>query len=329
MKIKEITSFLNRIEKCLKDMDLFFENVDDFYYCTNSNQKHCIVIPYVSVLDLELPSYKECLNYVIVSNEKYVGTNADIKYITIQDLELLVDFKNKKSCKYSNIINLFFFNERLIDCLESLDDNSNDIKKQDNKNITNNKDSYEYMIDIASINNYLNCNLIKNKKYYSDNNICVIPIISKLYNGKRYWYGYHDYQIKILLNYQHSYVSFFFKDRSEFLLMPKAALDVWFEKLNSTKKDGKEYWHIYFMFKDEKCLWQIPNNGYKDVSQFLVSRIADVSNTNDDEKIDEIKSNDCDSERVLSQNDDPKVDNSNEIIIKINSNVFHETKTKK
>lgn len=313
MKISEIKKFLSRIEKALNELKINYVIEEDFYYCSKDG-KHCVVIPYISTMDFSFPDYKNCFNYVIVSNGDIMGNDADVKFLTINDLETVV-LKCKSNHFYTDIVNLFFFNSDLVRL-----SNDHDLTKYDlpTKTVKGKSDELKknndqgYRIDIESIGFELGCVLTKDKYLFSSENLSVFATLSKSYRGNVYWYAYHDHTKNQLEKCKTAFLSFFFKDRPEFLLLPKSLFYRYIEILNKSSKDGKEWWHVKFRFKRKKCFWLLPKHDPVDVTEYLISRRR--------------------SEATVITKKPPSTqitNSSTSVVLKITSNSFHSTKVKK
>ena len=241
------------------------------------NQELIKMIPFniwteLTILDLKnkvLPPWQHCL---LISITKKVKQNLDLspKQAYYGFLSLLLIYYS--DCKYTFseeienkiIENVLIYKEKGLLKNDSIFHNS--------KEIDTINSSGEYAIDIQKVERKLNTTLSKSNKNYINEieSVCVIPVISKIYNEIKYWYGYQDYQMETLSNFENAYMAFFFKDRPDCLLLPKRLIDDYLGDLNYTNKKSGKYWHIHIFVKEDKVLWQVPKNGYIDVSEYLV-----------------------------------------------------------
>ena len=327
MKLSEIKIFIKDLEQTIVSLGFLYTEIKGSYLAKYES-KEVLIVPYIDNMDIEIPSEYDGKNMVVVSSTSKKINSLNIKTFSLYELKKLVINRDILSKYYNRIINIIFFNGNsfnLIDLLiESMDSkmadkheslNCSRIKDIPPTNVLSTSDvMIENKIDISIIEQKLSIKLEKRKKHYANDEYGIVAIISKFYPDKgSYWYGYHDYQIDLLSKYKTSYMSFYFKNRREVLLLPLAFIEKYRSKLNSTTNSNGTYWHIYIRFHEEKCLWQIPNNGFMDVSHYL------------------IKTDKIESTNVSDINIDPieDVNAYSGPIIKIKNKSFHESKVKK
>lgn len=293
MEIGEITAFINKLKSLIRKLDITCEDHGNFYYCTNKN-KHCILIPHCSSLDYSVPTYKECLNLIIVTNDEKFLNRADLKCIHISTFDCIVNVASENQ-RVRELIDLFLFNSDLLGVFSNLRNNDvakpllpdskiELIRKKDSietakgndpvsvyKKYVGTSNSKEYNINIASVEHEIGCQLSNVSYGYMGDETYVYVAISKFYErSKRYWYGYHDVSKRLMDSSINGYVCLFFKDRPQFLLIPKSFFNKYFDKLNSSKKIGKERWHLYIYVKNGRYFWHVPHIGNIDVNEFII-----------------------------------------------------------
>lgn len=311
MKISDIRLFIKKLEDVLHLLGFNVENKGDCYLVSFGEEK-ILVIPHLENVEFEIPKEQANINRVIISNYKFDSTG--FKVFSLQELEHLAENKLKLGEAYIQMINVLFFGKSftpLIDYMVNKEMLNAKEEVNSAKDINENKVETtlgETKVDIAIVERALSIKLEKKKKYYANADYGVVGIISKLYPTGNYWYGYHDYQIKILKTFNNAFMAFYFKDKKAVLLLPLSLMEEYRPKLNSTTNKNGIYWHIYFRFRNEKCLWQIPNNGFLDVTEYLINENID----------DNLNANDIDSKDNIKD----------EVVIKIKNNCFHESKHK-
>ena len=317
MKISEIRNFLERIEKTLLKLQIDFDERDDFYYCSNLG-KHCILIPYISSMEFSFPDYKNCFNYIIISNGDFLGNDADVKFLTISDFEAIAD-KSIANSFVKELVCSYLFNRDLVKTVENISkerllDSTNvkEKKKATPAKIESKKQSEEgYKINISSIENQIGQSLKKIGRGYIGVNTYVFVACSKYHDTNKYWYSYHNESRDLMDENGDGFVCLFFKDRPQYLLMPKLFFNSYLYKLGSSKNGNKEWWHINIRFIKDNCFMLIPKQEKVDVTKFLII---------DENIINNVK------EPIITD-EEKKLDSS--VVIKITSTNFHTAKVKK
>lgn len=326
MKLIEIKTFIKELEQTIASLGFSYTEIEG-NYLAKYGAKEVLMVPYFDNIDLEIPTGYFYKNIIVVSSNNNNCNTLENKTFSLLKLKKLSSSREKIGEKtYNQIINTLFFGGKLCDVIDLLIDVflKEDKNIQTSKNTKKSKstdlftsDGIENKIDISVLESKLSIRLEKRKKHYANDKYGVVAIISKFYQDKgNYWYGYHDYQIELLTNYNNPYIAFYFKDRRDVLFVPLAFMEKYRSKLNSTTNPAGTYWHIYIRFQDEKCLWQIPNNGLIDVSQYLIKTEKDIP------------INVLDTNIEFSENNNLSNCPSG-TTIKIKSKSFHETKVKK
>lgn len=107
-----------------------------------------------------------------------------------------------------------------------------------------------------------------------DQTVGLISLVSKEHStaaGQYFWYGFHEYQRKILEPYASAYVAFGCGSPERLLLIPRDDLEQWLEGMNYTQKDDDFYRHVQ-IFVDGSRLVMHRRKGEEriDVTQYLV-----------------------------------------------------------
>ena len=272
-----------------------------------------LIIPHLENVEFEIPKEQFNIKKVIVTNSTCDST--EVKVFSLQELEYLAESKKRLSEAYSQIVNVLFFGTSFTTLIDYITDKKISISRKEE----NSKDSLaekekiakdETKVDITIVEKALSIRLEKKKKHYANADYGIVSIISKLYPTGKYWYGYHDYQIKILKTFNNAFMAFYFKDKKTVLLLPLSLMEEYRPKINSTTNKNGVYWPIYFRFRNDICLWQIPNNGFLDVTEYLINEDSnDNSNAND-------------------FYGGSKEEVGGEVVIKIRNNSFYESKHK-
>ena len=82
-----------------------------------------------------------------------------------------------------------------------------------------------------------------------DEEVVVICAVSKEHAvpaGKGYWFGFRPHQREALLNAKKAYVAFGCGSASKLVLVPYKDFDPWISEMHqTTRDDGKMYWHVH------------------------------------------------------------------------------------
>ena len=213
MKISDIRLFINKLEGALQLLGFDVVKKEDCFIASHDGEK-VLIIPYFENVEFEIP--KEILNVkkVIISNSKL--DSSELRVYSLRELEYLIENREKLGEVYAQIIDMLFFGNSFIPIIDfminkkpfNVNQKTNDIDdlaaKKTETSTSDNK------VDISIVEKALSIKLEKKTKYYANADFAVVGIISKLYPTGNYWYGYHDYQIKILKTFKNAFMAFYF-----------------------------------------------------------------------------------------------------------------------
>jgi hypothetical protein len=197
--------------------------------------------------------------------------------------------KPQEYTKIDKLIDLIFLtaqdaeldDEEKIDTVEDVDiiipnKSSYSKKEESNKEKTSSKFHQEC---IDEINNKINVRLKKKlRTLYStdDLKMGVVVSVSKKYkqgNKDKYWFAYHPYYKSNLNGFEERYIVYACGSEANLFLIPVDILESLKERMWSTEKNDKIYWHINIFLEDDGNYYlQLPNPSSEllDLTQYKI-----------------------------------------------------------
>lgn len=130
---------------------------------------------------------------------------------------------------------------------------------------------------LVPIQKKLNISFIRRSKatfISSDKGTALICTVSREHDtsvGTGYWFAFHTHQREKLNTFKKAYVAFGCGSPDSVLLIPFKEFQQWFDGMNMTKTDSREYWHVQIIRDEGRYLLiQKANMARVDLTKFKI-----------------------------------------------------------
>jgi len=110
--------------------------------------------------------------------------------------------------------------------------------------------------------------------YSTENNdIAIVCIVSREYGSrdeKRYWFGFHPYQVEFLSSAKKGYVALGCGTKDTVLLIEFNIFEKWLKDMNKTERTDRFYWHVHIGRQDERLMLRLREQKTIELTGYLI-----------------------------------------------------------